>query len=180
MIFFFLINIFQIKFHKIIHHCDANRSNFNLEENFLYDYVISCPSKLPQIISLSNDVSPRSLYISDKSNVHIACSPQNKKAEITKFYIYDEPYITFENDCNISFIEIFGSPIFKSSKNATIYFNNVVLHNNSYQLPFKPQNVIYSQNNIKKHTKSNYHKCDCLTYELSNYVNIICSFNSSI
>ena len=182
MVYLYFFTILLIKGNEIMHQCHSAIQNFGTNAcNNFYDYVISCPNNILQNLNLSNAKKINSIYILNTTNVTFSCSPQNPKLDKTKLIIYDNPIISFSDNCNINFVKIYGSPTFHTSPKAHI--NTVILYNRSYNLHFIPENLIYYHHKSQKYMKSDYYneknenfyyKCDFLKFSLSSNVGVVC------
>ena len=147
--------------------------------HLIYDGIVIRSTSRRQKINISNATNVDFLYIYNKSNVIFECSPQSPRTEKIKLLIYDDPNITFLDDCNFNFIKIYGSPTFKISSNANLNVENVFIYNHSYQLPFKAENILYSPNETRKQIKSNSdyfynYSCQNIEFSLSILAFIFC------
>lgn len=175
MIFLYLSSLFLIQTSTFGENSNSNYSNSSLKEKMHLNYIISCSDNLPQKIYITKKYYNSSISILNKSNIEITCSPEIAKMnnEI-KLFIYDNPEILFVDDCYFNSIEIYGSPIIKTSQKANIFINNTILYNNSYHFPLHSNYINNSKNELKKKIQSEYDYCSYINIILSNVVNIQC------
>lgn len=157
MFFIYFLSVLKI---KLTHDCNSYDSNLNGYKKELIEYAISCPNNKIQKINLINTDNVESVSISKDSNVIITCSNYTNELEQINLLVYDNPSITFQNDCNFKGIEIYGSPKFDVVQDARVSAKNAFLTNRSYHFPFYAENITFSsnkQNNILQ--SKTYHQC---------------------
>lgn len=146
---YFMYLICMKKSNNIPNNCISKYINFNKHYESVIDYKISCPKNLIQRVNLANVSDIDSISIYNKSSVIINCPEQTNLYEHIKLRFFHSPYITFENHCNFSSIEIYDSPIFKFSKDSKVNVKKYVVHNHSYKLFFDTT----SNNDFLENTK---------------------------
>lgn len=157
MFFLYFLSVLLIKF---THDCNSYDSNLSGYKNEITEYAISCPNNKIQKINLINTDNIESVSISKDSNVIITCSGHNNELEKINLLIYDNPNITFQNNCNFKGIEIHGSPKFDVVQNAKVSAKNAFLFNRSYHFPFYAERITFSSKKLNNILQSRiYYQC---------------------
>lgn len=165
--------------------CYSQNNNLDTFQKETIDYLITCPSQLIQKIDLSNIRSKISISVFKKSTVVFVCNNEYTVLPEINLLIYDEPNITFQNNCYFSNIEIYGQPILNFLDNSHIKSRNIVLDDKSLSSQFDSNYYIYKHNNtkqifkntLKKQYFQNEYNCKNVIISLSNNSFIKCDSN---
>ena len=145
MLLIYILNLLLIKSSKIIHNCDSYDVNLDIYDVEPINYEISCPNTKPQIINIINADHIESISLFKDSDVLIMCS--NSTDEQIDLIIFDNPNITFQNNCHFKNIKIYGFPIFNQPQNSKVSSNTLFIYNNQFNFPIHAKKVIFSSRN---------------------------------
>lgn len=148
MILIYILNLLLIKSSKVIHNCDYYVANLDIYDAEPINYEISCPNTKLQIINIINADHIESISLFKDSDVLIMCSDSTD--EQIDLIIFDNPNITFQNNCRFKSIKIYGLPIFNQPQNSIVSSNTVFIYNNQFNFPIQAKKVIFSSRNANK------------------------------
>lgn len=137
----FIFSPIFIKSNQFTHDCNSNNIDFDIFQNQPIDYIVSCSQNKTQYLNIDKYNHLNSISIYQDSVVSLLCSPLCIDIDL---FIFDQPELILTNNCIFRNITIYNSPTFNIIKNANIFAKNIIIYNNSYQLPFKSENTIYT------------------------------------
>ena len=148
----FIFSPIFIKSNQFTHDCNSNNIDFDIFQNQPIDYIVSCSQNKIQYLNIDKYNHLNSISIYQDSVVSLLCSPLCIDIDL---FIFDQPELILTNNCIFRNITIYNSPTFNIIKNANIFAKNIIIYNNSYQLPFKSENAIYTHYSTEPFNLSN-------------------------
>ena len=167
-----------IKSFDIFYDCS---SNFG-EKDELYKgatYIISCKDQNEIIFDMKKLVKASYIYIFENTKITFSSVNLNSySGNKPELIIFDQPEIFFDGCVNYSGnISIYGSPTLTSNRNTT--FKYVKLYNQSYQFPFKYDNISNQTDNSDS-IKVHYSCSKSLNILMSKDIEINCYSNDKV